>query len=65
MCELVQLNGTICLNDGGGNSSLEGGGVEEVPKFEHAFLFILLVFFSVVTILGNLLVMNPIKLQIL
>jgi len=61
MCEMVQLNGTVCLNDGNSSSQVDGG--EEVPKFEYAFLFILLVFFSLVTILGNLLVMNHLKLN--
>ena len=47
MCDFT--NETVCLS---GNVSSD----EEVPTFEHAFLFLLLIFFSLVTILGNLLV---------
>ena len=47
MCDFI--NETVCLS---GNVSSD----EEVPTFEHAFLFLLLIFFSLVTILGNLLV---------
>ena len=50
MSELVYSNTTD--GSGGNSSSLD----DESPQFEHAFLFLLLVFFSVVTILGNLLV---------
>ena len=50
MSELVYPNTT---NGSSGNSSLLE---DESPQFEHIFLFLLLVFFSVVTILGNLLV---------